>query len=124
MTEHEPAIQNEPIEQMAKRSYTLASPEFFHLLHRIEQTEQKLGQKIEQTEQKLEQKIAQVEQKLEQKISQAEQGLGQRIDQLDQKIAQLNQKLDQNFNGLSKWIMATLLTVGIAVVSVLVGHIL
>jgi len=36
----------------------------------------------------------------------------------------MDQKLEQNLNGLSKWIMATLLTVGIAAISILASHML
>ncbi len=107
MTDHrDPTNQNEPGDQRIRPGYTLASPEFFHLLQRIDQTEQKLEQRIIQTEQKLEQRIIQTEQKLE------------------QRIGQLDQKLEQNLNNLSKWIMATLFTVGITVISILASHIL
>ena len=96
MTDHrDPTNQNEPGDQRIRPGYTLASPEFFHLLQRIDQTEQKLEQRIIQTEQKLE-----------------------------QRIGQLDQKLEQNLNNLSKWIMATLFTVGITVISILASHIL
>lgn len=107
LTEHQ---QDAEQAQRVRPAYTLASPEFFHLLQRIDQTEQKL-----------EQKIAQTEQKLEQRISQVEQALGQRIDQLDQKIGQVDHRLGQKIDGLGKWIMATLLAV---VLSVFAGRIL
>lgn len=52
-------LKNEPTKQKKRTrpGHALASPEFFHLLHRIEQVEQKLDQKIEQLDQKLDQKL-------------------------------------------------------------------
>ncbi|MFW0861958.1 MAG: hypothetical protein AAGT88_07775, partial [Dethiobacter sp.] len=61
----------------------------------------------------LDQKITQLDQKLDQKITQLDQKLEQRFDQFDQKI-----------EGLGKWIMAILLAVAIAAVSILAGRII
>lgn len=49
-------------------AYGLASPEFFHLLRRIEQAESTLRQEVKQTESTLRQEIEQIESTLRQEI--------------------------------------------------------
>jgi predicted PurR-regulated permease PerM len=103
---NEPSSVKESSERI-KPNYTLASPEFFHLLSRMEQSESKLERRIELLEQKIDQKI----EFLDQKIEFLEQKIDKKIELLEQKIDKKIEILSQKVDGLSKWIMATLVTV-------------
>jgi uncharacterized protein Yka (UPF0111/DUF47 family) len=84
--------------------YTLASPEFFHLLHRVEQVEATLRQEIKQVEIR----IDQVESTLRQEIKQVEIRIDQVESTLRQEIKQTEANLRQEMAGVRSLIWATL----------------
>ncbi|MCL5982104.1 MAG: hypothetical protein M1571_06300 [Firmicutes bacterium] len=81
--------------------YTLASPEFFHLLHRVEQTETTLRQEIKQLEVVMRQEIA----RLEAELKRVETELLQEIKRVE---IGLRQEIKQELAGVRTLIWATL----------------
>ncbi|GEA18982.1 RepA / Rep+ protein KID [Moorella sp. E306M] len=114
---------------------TLASPEFFFLLQRLDRldekltkeirdgdqkseerisaVEQKLSQRIDAVEQKLSQRIDAVEQKLSQRIDTVEQKLSQRIETVEQKLSQRIDTLDDKLGNLRFWAISAVITIAV-----------
>jgi len=68
---------------------TLASPEFFFLLQRIDRLDEKLTKEIRDGDQKSEERINAVEQRLTRRIDAIDEKLSNRIDKLDEKLGNL-----------------------------------
>ncbi|WP_172613921.1 hypothetical protein [Moorella sp. E308F] len=103
---------------------TLASPEFFFLLQRLDRLDEKLTKEIRDGDQKSEERISAVEQKLSQRIDTVEQKLSQRIDTVEQKLSQrietVEQKLSQRIDTLDDklgnlrfWAISAVITIAV-----------
>lgn len=95
----------EPSISTERPVYTLASPEFFHLLQRIEQSETVLRGEIKQSETVLRGEIA----GLRGEIKQTETSLREEIKQVET-------ALRGEIAGLRSWVIATLVTVAFSTV--------
>ncbi|OIQ61191.1 apolipoprotein A1/A4/E domain protein [Moorella thermoacetica] len=115
--------------------HTLASPEFFFLLQRIDRldekltreirdgdqrseelitaVDQKLTQRIDALEQKLTRHIEEVEQKLTQRIDAVEQKLTRRMDALEEKLGLRIDKQDDKLNSLKFWAIGAVITISV-----------
>ncbi|WP_156271318.1 hypothetical protein [Neomoorella glycerini] len=103
---------------------TLASPEFFFLLQRIDRLDEKLTkeirdgdqkseERINAVEQRLTRRIDAVEQKLNQRIEAVEQKLSQRIDAIDDKLNNRIDKLDDKLGNLRFWAISAVITIAL-----------
>lgn len=81
--------------------YSLASPEFFHLLQRIEQAESVLRQEIERTESAL-------RQEMKHEIGSLRQEIGTLRQEMKHETGTLRQEIKQELSGVRTLILATL----------------
>ncbi|MDN5362080.1 MAG: hypothetical protein PWP70_1127 [Moorella sp. (in: firmicutes)] len=85
--------------------HTLASPEFFFLLQRIDRLDEKLTQEIRAGDHRSEERVNVVEQRIDM--------LAQRIDAVEQKLTQRIEKMDDKLNNLKFWAIGAVITIAV-----------